>query len=98
MGTEPFWSLRQVGDQLVYETPSSSRAMKRQAVLGEAAAQRPVRTVVAADPKGRMTAVIQPAQCSDGMSDRIYGLSAVLLFEQGEQASRMMTGCCRIAP
>lgn len=97
-GTEPFWSLRQVGDQLVYETPSSSRAMKRQAVLGEAAAQRPVRTVVAADPKGRMTAVIQPAQCSDGMSDRIHGLSAVLLFEGGEQASRMMTGCCRIAP
>lgn len=95
-GTEPFWSLRQVGRRLVYETPGTSRVMERRSVLD--AGSGPLRTVIAADDSGRMTAVIQPAQCSDAMSDRVYGLSAVLLFEADGQGSRMLSGCCRIAP
>lgn len=97
-GTEPFWSLRQVGARLVYETPEGSRAMERRTVLDNGAFRGPARSVIAGDAKGRMTAVIQPAQCSDGMSDRAYGLSAVLVFDGAGERSRMMTGCCRITP
>ena len=54
--------------------------------------------LIAGDDAGRMTAVIQPAQCSDGMSDRVYGLSAVLVFDGAGQRSQMLSGCCRITP
>lgn len=97
-GTEPFWSLRQVGARLVYETPESSRAMERRAVLQASGSGGLARSVVAGDAKGRLTMVIQPQQCSDGMSDRVYGLSAVLVFDGASQPSRMLSGCCRIAP
>lgn len=98
LGTEPFWSVRQVGPQVVYETPDGARAMERRVVLDDGLPRSPARAVIAGDGQGRMTAVIQPAQCSDGMSDRVYGLSAVLVFDGAGQPSRMQTGCCRLAP
>lgn len=95
-GTEPFWSLRQVGAHLVFETPEQSRPMERRTVLD--AGPVPARSVIAADARGRLTAVIQPGQCSDGMSDRSYGLSATLVFDGEGQRARMYSGCCRVAP
>lgn len=97
LGTEPFWSLRQVGQTMVYETPEGARQMDRRAVLDQGFPS-PVRGVIAGDAQGRLTLAIQPAQCSDGMSDRVYGLSALLIFDGAGQASRMQTGCCRISP
>ena len=96
-GNEPFWSLRQVGKTMVYETPEGARQMERRAVLDQGF-RSPVRGVIAGDAQGRLTVAIQPAQCSDGMSDRAYGLSATLIFDGAGQASRMQTGCCRISP
>lgn len=98
LGTEPFWALRQVGSRMVFETPGTSRPLDRRAVLDDGRFRSPVRAVVAGDGNGRMTAVIQPAQCSDGMSDRVYGLSAVLVFDGAGQRSQMLSGCCRITP
>lgn len=97
-GTEPFWSLRQLASRLVFETPGRSRTLDRRAVLSSEGAASDGRAVIAGDKVGRMTAVIRPAQCSDGMSDRVYGLSATLLFDGSGSPSRMLTGCCRIAP
>jgi uncharacterized membrane protein len=42
-----------------------------------------------------LTAVIAPAACSDGMSDRAYGLEATVILGGGAQA-RMLTGCCAL--
>ena len=97
LGTEPFWSLRQVGTTMVYETPEGARQMERRAVL-DPGFRSPVRGVIAGDAQGRLTLAMQPMQCSDGMSDRIYGLSALLIFDEAGQRSRMQTGCCRINP
>lgn len=98
LGTEPFWSLRQVGSNIVYETPSVSRPMQRRAIVDNPSQLRPARSIVAGDEQGRVTVVLQPGQCTDGMSDRYFGLSATLLFEGAGQASRMENGCCRITP
>lgn len=98
LGTEPFWSLRQVGANIVYETPQLSRPMQRRAVVDNPHQRSPARSLVAADDKGRLTVVLHPGQCSDGMSDRVFGLSATLLFEGAGQASEMRNGCCRITP
>lgn len=97
LGNEPFWSLRQVGETMVYETPEGARQMDRRAVLDQGFPS-PVRGVIASDAQGRLTLAMQPAQCSDGMSDRVYGLSALLIFDGAGQASRMQSGCCRISP
>lgn len=97
LGTEPFWSVRQVGKTIVYETPEGARQMERRAVLDQGF-RSPVRGVIAGDAQGRMTLAIQPGQCSDGMSDRSYGLSALLIFDGAGQTSRMQSGCCRISP
>ena len=52
----------------------------------------PARVVVAQD----MTLFANPQICSDGMSDRLFGLSATLVIH-GDQP-RMLSGCCSIAP
>lgn len=98
LGTEPFWSLRQVGSALVYETPEQSRPLQRRVILDNPARRDPARAVIAGDDAGRLTVVLHPGQCTDGMSDRVFGLSATLLFEGAGQASRMENGCCRITP
>lgn len=98
LGTEPFWTLRQVGTSIVYETPQLSRPLQRRAVVDNPNRPMPARSIVAGDDKGRLTVVLHPGQCTDGMSDRFFGLSATLLFEGAGQASRMENGCCRITP
>lgn len=98
LGTEPFWTLRQVGTNLVYETPELSRPLQRRLVVDNPARREPARSIIAGDAQGRLTVVLTPAQCTDGMSDRFFGLSATLLFEGAGQATRMENGCCRITP
>lgn len=98
LGTEPFWTLRQVGTNIVYETPELSRPLQRRVVVDNPARREPARSIIAGDAQGRLTVVLTPAQCTDGMSDRFFGLSATLLFEGAGQATRMENGCCRITP
>lgn len=98
LGTEPFWTLRQVGTNIVYETPELSRPLQRRVVVDNLARREPARSIIAGDAQGRLTVVLTPAQCTDGMSDRFFGLSATLLFEGAGQATRMENGCCRITP
>jgi uncharacterized membrane protein len=55
------------------------------------------RAVLAGDGPERLTAFVAPGECSDGMSDRAFGLTAAVLHEQ-EADVRLLTGCCSIAP
>ena len=42
-----------------------------------------------------LTALIARAACSDGMSDRAYGLSATVILGAAPDA-RQMSGCCSL--
>ncbi|MGR3502327.1 peptide-binding protein [Pseudaestuariivita sp.] len=95
-GTEPFWSLG------VSEAGFALREFSQEAILQQTfrgrVAGRSDRFVLAAgteDVTARM--VIRRLACSDGMSDRAYGLDTDLWIEDGEDL-RVMTGCCSVAP
>ncbi|MGM0583926.1 MAG: COG3650 family protein [Pseudomonadota bacterium] len=98
MGTEPFWSLAFRRNAAILSAPARpDSTMTLEAVLDTGVFRSPRRAIVAGDAERSLTAVITPAICSDGMSDRVYGLDATLVIEDAE-GPRMLTGCCSIAP
>lgn len=87
LGTEPFWSVDIATGTLRYTTPEDSQGTffpaERQ-VVGE-------RQTFTGALKGQsFVLVIEPGQCSDGMSDTVYPLKAVRTL--GEDVQR---GCAR---
>ncbi|MCV2448684.1 COG3650 family protein [Paracoccus sp. DMF] len=98
-GTEPFWSFKTVEKGLVFSEPDQpERPLSLRKVMDRGIEGEPMRGMIAGDDKGRLTAVMQPRQCSDGMSDRGYALAVTVILDGQEQPSRMLTGCCSIAP
>jgi uncharacterized membrane protein len=98
LGNEPFWSFRPRDGNLVFSTPDApERAMRIEQVLSTGMFRDPRRAVTAEGEMGRMTAVMVPVACSDGMSDRGYGLDVTVILE-GRGTPQMLTGCCSIAP
>lgn len=98
-GTEPFWSLRQKDGGLVLSQPDAGeRALTLRSTMDRGFDGDRMRALIAGDGAGRLTAVIQPGACSDGMSDRSFGLTGTLILDGSGSASRMLTGCCSIAP
>jgi uncharacterized membrane protein len=96
-GTEPFWSLRPGGGQAVLASPDAGeQAFELSAALDAGIEGDPRRALVAVRPDAGLTAAITPASCSDGMSDRAYGLEILLILEDAG-AARLLTGCCSIA-
>lgn len=91
LGTEPFWSLTAEGAELVLATPEGDSRMALRKVLDTGWFRDPRRAVVG----DGITAVVTPAQCSDGMSDRAYGLEATVILGSGG-AAQMLSGCCRL--
>lgn len=94
LGTEPFWDAKVEGGDLVLRSPEDQAGDRRpvQGVLDTGIFRDPSRVVVARD----MTLFARPQICSDGMSDRMFGLAATLVLH-GEQPS-MLSGCCTIQP
>lgn len=98
-GTEPFWSLTTVENGLVFNEPEQpERRLALRKVMDRGIEGDPMRGMIAGDDAGRLTAVMQPRQCSDGMSDLRYALAVTLILEGQDMPSRMLTGCCSIAP
>lgn len=54
----------------------------------------PTRAILAND----FTLMTTPAQCSDGMSDQLYGMAAYLITDQATEGAtpRMLNGCCSV--
>ena len=97
-GTEPFWSFQTVENGLVFnETDTADRKLALRKVMDRGIEGEPMRGMIAGDDKGRLTAVMQPQQCSDGMSDRTYALAVTVILEGKDVPARMLTGCCSIA-
>ena len=98
LGTEPFWSLRPGDGVLTFSTPGGpDRALALEAVLATGVFRDPRRALVARDGDRRLTAVMTPKACSDGMSDRAYGLEVNVVVEADGQAE-LLSGCCSIQP
>ena len=86
LGTEPFWSVELTGTELVYTTPEppAQRAPQPDPVV-----QGTTATWEAETAEGTTLRVILIAtECSDGMSDRTYPLTALV-----KVGDRDLTGC-----
>lgn len=96
-GNEPFWSLRPQGDTLVFSTPDArDREMAIEEVLDTGVFRDPRRAVTAQDGSDSITAFIVPMACSDGMSDRAYGLDVTAVVKKSG-LTQLLNGCCTIA-
>ncbi len=96
-GTEPFWSLGFEDDDMVWSSPDETRWIETAEVLGGAIPGDVRRGLVAAGDGKQIHAAISPGACSDGMSDRAFGLSAAVILDEGA-GPRLLHGCCSIAP
>ena len=97
LGTEPFWSLAPEGRRLVLATPEGDTSFALDSVLSTGVFRGPTRALVGSREDRRIVAAITPAQCSDGMSSRAYGLGATIVLDE-PHGDRMLSGCCSIAP
>lgn len=90
-GTEPFWTLRIDGDALVWTTPEEEEAGVVEARLG-ASARRDRHGLTGIVGDRALAGVIAGEACSDGMSDRAYGLGFDAIF-----GDEVLSGCCTLA-
>ena len=98
VGTEPFWSVSTLKGALSFKTPDGGDQPWTEAkTIDRGFEGDRNRIILAKAGSEQVTAVIQPNQCSDGMSDRSFGLSATLIFQGGENGPQAYYGCCSIA-
>ncbi|MDO5605194.1 MAG: SH3 domain-containing protein [Paracoccus sp. (in: a-proteobacteria)] len=99
-GTEPFWSMRAVDGRIIWDTPGGGEVQVSGLHITDSAVPRdPRRGLLAEDDHNLIAAAITPKACSDGMSDRHYGLETIVILNGrlvGDK-TQMMTGCCLIA-
>ncbi|MEM9792357.1 MAG: hypothetical protein AAF848_05395 [Pseudomonadota bacterium] len=89
-GTEPFWTLRTENDALVFDEmgePSANFEVQTRATSGNTTAHE----LAVAD---SLSVIVRAAACSDGMTDRSYGLSVNLVL-RGAQ-TQLLSGCCTL--
>jgi uncharacterized membrane protein len=94
-GTEPFWNLKRADDEITFSTPDSSQAYAITARSGSEN-RRDSFHMIAEGADGSAVALLRSEGCSDGMSDREFGISVQLLLGLGAQA-RHLSGCCTLA-
>ncbi len=96
-GTEPFWSLSITPDVIELDLSGDDRklSMARPAPLPAAGASADFIALYQGrtkeDPGRFMNVIIQNAECSDFMSDEIFGFSVHVLSGQ-----MLLRGCCRM--
>ena len=93
LGTEPFWSLRidPVARMASFSSPENLDGSVY-AIDQQWPAEPWSRTAAVGLSVG--TVVLHPLQCSDGMSDRSYGISVDVFFAAPETSR--LSGCCRL--
>ena len=100
-GTEPFWSLEIApGDQAYLRTPDSPLVDVFRAWRFQRLPSSLEKYLLHGEASGRELSVLaQPATCSDGMSDRAYGIDVtVIVTGTGwEKGGPTYVGCCSIA-
>jgi uncharacterized membrane protein len=97
-GTEPFWSMAvsSQGDMVFKNIESAEIELWRDWSSAVAGRQGMVGLAVSGRARhGFLTMTGQ--ECSDGMSDRVFGIS-MSLFWHGEGGTKGYSGCCSLAP
>ncbi len=95
-GTEPFWDLTVAGTQVTWtalgqDTVPLTKDFVAQPMRPDRFAMRALGDLSSA------TAVIRKATCSDGMSDRAYGLEIDLILDGGDHmGTQVYSGCCSL--
>lgn len=87
LGTEPFWSLEVLPGQLRYSSPDN---IEGTAFAATRATGGEVLTYMGTLEGKPVTLLVEPGECSDGMSDTVYRWKAT--FTWGGQTER---GCAR---
>jgi uncharacterized membrane protein len=95
-GTEPFWSLTRAEGRLSFRQPDAQVMIFEEAWTTGSIARRDRFSMRADGPAATLTAVLIKAECSDGMSDRLYGIGMELLIDDGKDP-RQWSGCCTLS-
>ena len=95
MGTEPFWSAQNIGGRLHYDTPDAPARDMDIWIAQDSGIEGDLRRMLQfAGIGGSGMGFIYPAACSDGMSDRAYGLAISLMTAPD---APMLSGCCTLS-
>ncbi|QPH55981.1 SH3 domain-containing protein [Pontivivens ytuae] len=97
-GVEPFWELSHDDEQAVWKTPEERRRSGLMTVLPDPLPDALGETVIVELSDRRMTLMSTAMECSDGASDRLYGLTSRLLIEKDGTPPQLLAGCCTMAP
>ena len=90
-GTEPFWALNMTPRGTDFtELGASGIDLKD---ISEAVAQPGSLAKFEEGPTKIYTLMLEPAQCSDGMSDREFGFTGRVFIEASD-GNRYLPGCC----
>lgn len=91
-GTEPFWSITFNEDGIVYRSPDDELPLS---LRTESALTDGWQALLYAGVRGDWAVDIRRGECSDGMSDRLFGLS-IKLQQSGVGATGALAGCCTL--
>lgn len=100
-GTEPFWTLYFDSDEKSahLNTPEGEGSEMGLIAVWPGSSWQPVAAAQFAGESGGGIAVVRAQSCSDGMSDRIYGLSLDLFLQATRKSpGAALHGCCSLAP
>lgn len=92
-GTEPFWSVSLYPQGAEYNSPDTGAVPMT--VLAEAAAPQGYSLRLEEGPTLTRSLIIARQKCSDGMSDRNFGFSA-LMFLDSPEGNGVFSGCCTL--
>ncbi|MBM1815507.1 COG3650 family protein [Pseudosulfitobacter pseudonitzschiae] len=95
-GTEPFWSLSLDATHVFRDPENGSQPYRHTVELSSPNTTNSL-AILGRGPSGQMIATVDARACSDGMSDRNYGLSIGLVLTD-EHGARYLTGCCSLSP
>lgn len=97
-GTEPFWSLSIAPDSATFSSPDALDLTfsKTQSLRSRNRLDRHM--AVYENDLGGLVSTLKATQCSDGMSDRVFGWELdLMLFVAGNDNAQMFSGCCSIS-
>lgn len=93
-GTEPFWQFTvENGSQVLFENPDFGD-VSEPLVAADRSLNHVLRLGLASE---SWRALIQKKTCSDGATDRLYGLQ-IDLMGVGQGRPHLLSGCCQITP
>ncbi|MEX3316228.1 COG3650 family protein [Sulfitobacter sp. PS-8MA] len=95
-GTEPFWSLEVEGATVSYRAIDAAPQGYDIVQKGPAQGRRDSFHLIAERAEGLAVGALSTEACSDGMSDRAYGLSIELLMKDAT-GWQHVSGCCSLS-